>query len=511
MSCLRVLCGTWNVNGQLPTAESLQPWISPSTHSAPHLVSVSLQELVSLKQFNNYVNEEKSRSRIQLWSTTIVRALQLAYRLQFSLVAQEQMVGTALLVVCQSQLLPHIRHVAFSHVATGKFGVMGNKGGCAIRFSFMDQFTFCFVGVHLCAHQEHTLRRNLDWENVLTKLSFVSKRHSIESVGSGGVGGDLEMRVMDHDLVFAMGDFNYRLDFDSSAQVMELIERHDYHQLLARDQLLNELRIGHGSFEGFADALPIAFPPTFKVQIGTTSTYVEKRVPAWCDRVLFNCNPNLQSISKVKCVEYRASSSLVVSDHKPVAADFEIHLAPPPPPTPGMAAQDQPALSPNTSRSRSVVFFPEISQLDSSVVVDDVGRKLKDEEDEDEGEGGEGVVAPICGSESSSSRSNLVDYSNNSGLTHRRTSFEADEYLIEDDDEDDDDDDDGDFVVVHAPPMLGELEDVRPVQHRRRLSDLNIFPRSRINSGDSAGGLSPIAPPPPHNSHKPTSKKVLSE
>ncbi|KAH9260385.1 hypothetical protein BASA81_001555 [Batrachochytrium salamandrivorans] len=504
MSCLRVLCGTWNVNGHLPTAESLQPWISPSANSAPHLVAVSLQELVDLKQFNNYVNEEKSRSRIQLWSTTIVRALQLTYRLQFSLIAQEQMVGTAVLVICQSQLLPHIRHVSFSHVATGKFGVMGNKGGCAIRFSFMDQFTFCFVGVHLCAHQENTLKRNLDWENVLSKLSFVSKRHSMESVGSGSVGGELEMRVMDHDLVFAMGDFNYRLDFDSSLQVMELIERRDYNQLLARDQLLNELHIGQGAFEGFTDALPITFPPTFKFQIGTSCTYVEKRVPAWCDRVIFNCNPNLHSISKIKCIEYRSSSSLVVSDHKPVAADFEIHLTPPPIVPGGAKHQDQPVLTPNTSRSRSIVFFPEISQLDSSVFVDDVGREL------DEDEVGEGIVVPLHGytlpmDSGNNTGANLVDYTqSSSGPGMRRTSFEADESL---DDYDDDDDDDG-HLIVEVSAMLGEYEngEIKPVQHRRRLSDLSIFPRTRINSGDS-GGLSPIVPPP----HKPTSKKVLSE
>ena len=56
--------------------------------------------------------------------------------------------------------------------ATGLLGMMGNKGGAAIRFKLMDN-SICFVCSHLAAHRENVAGRNADfhkyvWFHLLT-------------------------------------------------------------------------------------------------------------------------------------------------------------------------------------------------------------------------------------------------------------------------------------------------------------------------------------------------------
>ena len=47
--------------------------------------------------------------------------------------------------------------------ATGLLGMMGNKGGAAIRMKLMDS-TLCFVCSHLAAHRENVAGRNADFD-----------------------------------------------------------------------------------------------------------------------------------------------------------------------------------------------------------------------------------------------------------------------------------------------------------------------------------------------------------
>lgn len=56
--------------------------------------------------------------------------------------------------------------------ATGLLGMMGNKGGAAIRFKLMDS-TICFVCSHLAAHRENVAGRNADFH----KYAFHSSLH----------------------------------------------------------------------------------------------------------------------------------------------------------------------------------------------------------------------------------------------------------------------------------------------------------------------------------------------
>ena len=57
-------------------------------------------------------------------------------------------VGVALGVFIQAKFLPYVCDVQSSVVKVGIMGVMGNKGGCSIRFQFFRN-SLCFVSSHL--------------------------------------------------------------------------------------------------------------------------------------------------------------------------------------------------------------------------------------------------------------------------------------------------------------------------------------------------------------------------
>lgn len=67
------------------------------------------------------------------------------------------------------------------------------------------------------------------------------------------------------------------------------------------------------------DEGPLDFDPTYKYDIGTNNydTSKKRRTPAWCDRILFRRNENLELIKYDK-VNY------LNSDHKPVFGIFNI-------------------------------------------------------------------------------------------------------------------------------------------------------------------------------------------
>lgn len=66
----------------------------------------------------------------------------------------------------------------------------------------------------------------------------------------------------------------------------------------------------------------IEFMPTYKFDRGTDfyDTSSKKRVPAWTDRILFNCKRD-----HIRLIEYTSVPSVTLSDHKPVYAIFQVY------------------------------------------------------------------------------------------------------------------------------------------------------------------------------------------
>jgi len=76
-------------------------------------------------------------------------------------------------------------------------------------------------------------------------------------------------------------------------------------------------------FFGFQTEEP-TFKPTFKVKKAYDLTYVEKRVPSWCDRVLWKSLPGF--VNNVTLKLYEACKDYKTSDHKPIRAGFSVEL-----------------------------------------------------------------------------------------------------------------------------------------------------------------------------------------
>ena len=99
----------------------------------------------------------------------------------------------------------------------------------------------------------------------------------------------------------------------------------DLEQLRVRDQL-NIERAAQRSFYGFHEA-PLTFRPTYKFQAGT-NLYEQRpdkklRAPAWCDRILWRCSPDIDP-KFLRQLYYGSVDELILSDHKPVHALFEV-------------------------------------------------------------------------------------------------------------------------------------------------------------------------------------------
>ncbi|KAF6260483.1 Endonuclease/exonuclease/phosphatase [Scenedesmus sp. NREL 46B-D3] len=132
----------------------------------------------------------------------------------------------------------------------------------------------------------------------------------------------------DHDVVFWVGDLNYRINGNSRA-VRYLLRSRLHEVLHANDQLQLQQKKGR-VFQGFQEG-NIHFPPTFKFTAGT-SQYSEQRVPSWTDRILWKVRVPQPwegdvMAPSVAQTYYTSVPEVTSSDHKPVVAGFEVALA----------------------------------------------------------------------------------------------------------------------------------------------------------------------------------------
>lgn len=291
---LKIFVGTWNVNGQAP-AEDVTPWLAVD-QDPPDVFSLGFQELdLSAETLLKNVTPKEDE-----WLKIAEQGLH--PKAQYTKVKTIRLVGILLMVFVKSQYLPYVTEVDAETVATGIMGLMGNKGGVAIRMQIHNS-SICFVNSHLAAHTEEFERRNQDYRDIQSKLEFN---------GSYGT-----FSITDHEAVFWLGDLNYRISDLDTEHVRRLADEGKYEELLANDQLIKQQK-EKKCFNGFEEG-SIKFKPTYKYDPGSDNwdTSEKGRAPAWCDRILWTG-------SKVKQLEYRSHNRLKISDHKPVSALFEV-------------------------------------------------------------------------------------------------------------------------------------------------------------------------------------------
>ena len=119
--------------------------------------------------------------------------------------------------------------------------------------------------------------------------------------------------TIDNDFWFIFGDLNFRIVLPID-ECMRYIKENNVAKLREHDQLLEILTHNKNIKES-----EINFLPTFKLKRGKGEYNISKRVPSWCDRIIY------KNSDKIKTLAYD-SVNINYSDHYPVIAIFEVNL-----------------------------------------------------------------------------------------------------------------------------------------------------------------------------------------
>ena len=124
------------------------------------------------------------------------------------------------------------------------------------------------------------------------------------------------------DFIIFMGDLNYRLNTEKFN--IETIKQ-NYKEYLIFDQLIFERNNNRLKVDYFLEG-EINFLPTFKYKNGTDEFDNSKKDnnPAWTDRILFLKKSTIKNVFDVSLKKYDSMQNIIMSDHKPVYAYFEL-------------------------------------------------------------------------------------------------------------------------------------------------------------------------------------------
>ncbi|KAL6061671.1 phosphoinositide 5-phosphatase [Balamuthia mandrillaris] len=295
---MRFMFGTWNVNGKEPD-QSLDRWLL-CENEPPDLVAIGFQEL-DLSAEALILGDKKKSQKATPWELEIMNSI--SKMGNYSLVASKQLVGILLLLYVKQEHVPFIKDLQIGSAAVGIMGMMGNKGGVAVRLAFHDS-TFCIVNTHLNAHFENVQRRNQDHKDICRRLLFPDMTD-----------------IFSTDHLFWLGDLNYRI-IGTNVEVRQKIQEQDWAWLYERDQLHLQM-LARKAFEDFEEG-PLLFAPTYKYDSNSTfyDSSEKKRIPAWCDRVLWKSS---RGPDQVKLISY-SRHELLSSDHRPVTALVDVQV-----------------------------------------------------------------------------------------------------------------------------------------------------------------------------------------
>jgi hypothetical protein len=309
---VRIFCSTFNLHAQpMGDGEGLAEWLGPACEGAAEadVYALSFQEVVKLSAMNVAV-DTKGDKVCAGWEAGLLRHLNARpdarpeARGKFVHVASKQLVGAFLCVFIRESLVPHCSDVRTASTATGIMDVMGNKGGVIVRMR-LHHSDICFIGGHLAAKRDNVAGRNSDFRSIMEKTCLYPSlaRGTTNQLAGPGGGGDRPLllqaadrltapyvRIQDHDIVFWIGDLNYRIE--SSITLEEVISKcndGDVAFLTGHDQLLAE-RAAERAFAGYSEG-NIEFLPTYKYIPGS-DTYDNRpdkklRPPAYCDRIMW--------------------------------------------------------------------------------------------------------------------------------------------------------------------------------------------------------------------------------
>ncbi|CAA7026506.1 unnamed protein product [Microthlaspi erraticum] len=350
---VRILIGTWNVGQGRASHDALMSWLGSVTEDVG-IVVVGLQEVemgagfLAMSAAKETVGLEGS-AQGQWWIDAIGKALD--EKNTFERMGSRQLAGLLISLWARKEIRTHVGDLDVAAVPCGFGRAIGNKGGVGLRIRVYDRI-MCFVNCHLAAHLEAVNRRNADFNHIfrlmvfsrgqnlnntaaagVSTAAYTTKSATIPSTGAEEIKSDLAAA----DMVAFFGDFNYRLFGITYDEARDFISQRSFDWLRERDQLRQEMKAGK-VFQGMREAL-IAFPPTYKFErnrsgLGGYDSGEKKRIPAWCDRVIYRdtqsspfSQSNLQCPLVSSVIMYEACMDVTESDHKPVRCKFHATIA----------------------------------------------------------------------------------------------------------------------------------------------------------------------------------------
>ncbi|XP_061342619.1 type II inositol polyphosphate 5-phosphatase 15-like isoform X2 [Gastrolobium bilobum] len=345
---IKILSGTWNVGQGKASQDSLTSWLG-SVVSDVGLVVVGLQEVemgagfLAMSAAKETVGLEGS-SAGQWWLDMIDKTLDEGST--FERIGSRQLAGLVIAVWVKTNIRFHVGDVDVAAVPCGFGRAIGNKGAVGLRIRVYDRI-MCFVNCHFAAHLDAVGRRNADFDYVYRTMSF-SRPTNLLNAATAGTSSSVPIfrgtnsaegmpELSEADMVVFLGDFNYRLDDISYDEARDFVSQRCFDWLRERDQLRVEMGTGN-VFQGMREAI-ITFPPTYKFErhqagLAGYDSGEKKRVPAWCDRILYRdsrssvvaeCSLECPVVSSV--LQYEACMDVTDSDHKPVRCIFSTDIA----------------------------------------------------------------------------------------------------------------------------------------------------------------------------------------
>ncbi|KAK4356229.1 hypothetical protein RND71_025200 [Anisodus tanguticus] len=361
----KLLAGTWNVGQGRASPDSLISWLG-SAAADVGIVVVGLQEVdmgagfLAMSAAKESVGLEGS-SVGQWWLEMIGKTLDEGST--FIRVGFRQLAGLVISVWVRSNISRYVGDVDVAAVPCGFGRAIGNKGAVGLRMRVYDR-TVCFVNCHFAAHLEAVGRRNADFDHVYRNMIFSRPSNFLNAAAgmvpylfsacllacsmyliwvaygyrlplvlsvAASVSSAIQMlrsangafnsaeampELSEADMVVFLGDLNYRLDGISYDEARDFISQRCFDWLRERDQLHTEMEAGN-VFQGM------------RYDSGE-----KKRIPAWCDRILYrDCRSTSASTCSLDCpvvssvLQYEACMDVTDSDHKPVRCIFNVEIA----------------------------------------------------------------------------------------------------------------------------------------------------------------------------------------
>ncbi|CEL59752.1 putative inositol polyphosphate 5-phosphatase C9G1,10c OS=Schizosaccharomyces pombe (strain 972 / ATCC 24843) GN=SPAC9G1.10c PE=1 SV=2 [Rhizoctonia solani AG-1 IB] len=338
---IKVLICTWNIDSAKPELlagnrdnTSFLDNVLGSV-DRPDIIVFGFQEVIDLenkkltaktvllgsqKSKTEKISEKVSRS-YKLWYDRLVLAVRLAMPPDdpYTVVHSENLVGLFTCIFVRNSERVCLTDTSITTIKRGMKGRYGNKGAIIARFT-LDDTSFCFLNCHLAAGQKHVRERNQDLAAMFEEKSVFPYASPNVSATAYVGGGDGTM-VLDHEVVFLNGDLNYRID-QRRELVIQSIQAGDINSLLPNDQLLKEMQYNPGFRLRHFTEPPITFAPTYKYDRGSNEfdSSEKRRIPAWCDRILYRSRGDRVQYEHYKRYEPN------VSDHRPVSGGFRVNV-----------------------------------------------------------------------------------------------------------------------------------------------------------------------------------------